>query len=210
MIPSKVTQQAVLAGRVLRDLQELVTACTVSHSRDAPFGSQGFPPFAQRLWGCNGGFRSRSAVMGACGAPRRVPGRRVPCSSARPRLPNSSVFSPSCKKATLRKSLSPQRTWVHRGACAPRILTLTVTGGPQGAGGFTDRYLRVLVYRRRFLGLGSAPVPALRPVAGVRGPYDGSSGMRPGEHRTTAEAPPVGPACPARGPEQLAVQINTF
>lgn len=129
MIPSKVTQQAVLAGRVLRDLQELVTACTVSHSRDAPFGSQGFPPFAQRLWGCNGGFRSRSAVMGACGAPRRVPGRRVPCSSARPRLPNSSVFSPSCKKATLRKSLSPQRTWVHRGACAPRTLTLTVTGG---------------------------------------------------------------------------------
>lgn len=124
MIPSKVTQQVVLAGQVLR-----VTACNVSHSRDAPFGSQGFPPFAQRLWGWNGGFGSRSAVTGACGAPRRVRGRRPPCSSARSRLPNSPVFSRCCKKATLRKSLSPQRTWVHRGAWCPRTLTLTVTGG---------------------------------------------------------------------------------
>lgn len=129
MIPSKVTQQVVLAGRVLRDSQELVTACNVSHSRDAPFGSQGFPPFAQRLWGWNAGFRSRSAVTDACGAPRRVPGRGAPCSSARPRLPNSPVFSRCCKKATLRKPPSPQRTWVHRGAWCPRTLTLTVTGG---------------------------------------------------------------------------------
>lgn len=119
MIPSKVTQQVVLAGRVLRDSQELVTACNVSHSRDAPIGSQGFPPFARRLWGCNGGFRSRSAVTGACGAPCRLPGRGAACRSARPRLPNNPVFSRCCKKATLRKPLSPQRTWVHRGTCAP-------------------------------------------------------------------------------------------
>lgn len=129
MIPSKVTQQVVLAGRVLRDSQELVTACNVSHSRDAPIGSQGFPPFARRLWGCNGGFKSRSAVTGACGAPCRVPGRGAACSSARPRLPNNPVFSRCCKKATLKKPLSPQRTWIHRGTCAPRTLTLMVTKG---------------------------------------------------------------------------------
>lgn len=87
LIPSKVTQQVVLAGRGQRASQAPVLTCAVPHPWMLPSARRGFPPFARRLWGWNGGFQPRNATKSAARSSTPGPGQGAPSCAAQPQLP---------------------------------------------------------------------------------------------------------------------------